>query len=92
VNGDGRADFVYTDSSGIVHVRLSTSTAGTVSFSSTDINTGVGISGFIISAQIGGSNRALHFWGAAQADLLGTERTCAQYNKGICPALHWIDL
>lgn len=91
VNGDGRADFVYTDSSGIVHVRLSTSTAGTVSFSSTDINTGVGISGFIISAQIGGSNRALHFWGAAQADLLGTERTCAQYNaKGICIAYQYI--
>jgi YD repeat-containing protein len=91
VDGDGRADFVYTDSSGIVHVRLSTSTAGTVSFSSTDINTGVGISGFKISAQIFGSNRALHFWGAAQADLLGTEKTCAQYNaKGICIAYQYI--
>jgi RHS repeat-associated protein len=91
VDGDGRADFVYTDSSGIVHVRLSTSTAGTVSFSSTDINTGVGIAGFIVSAQIAGSNRALHFWGAAQADLLGTEKTCAQYNaKHICIAYQYI--
>jgi YD repeat-containing protein len=90
VDGDGRADFVYTDSTGIVHVRLSTSTAGTVSFSS-DINSGIGQSGFSISAQAGGSNRALHFWGGAQADLFGSERTCAQYNaKGICIAYQYI--
>jgi RHS repeat-associated protein len=90
LDGDGRADFAYTDSTGIVHVRLSTSTPGTVSFS-TDINSGVGISNFTISAQTSGSNRALHFWGGAQADLLGTERTCAQYDaKGICIAYQYL--
>jgi RHS repeat-associated protein len=89
LNGDGRADFAYTDSSGIVHVRLSTSTPGTVSFSS-DINTGVGISGFTIFAQTS-SSRALHFWGGSQADLIGVEKTCAQYNaKHICIAYQYI--
>ncbi len=91
VDGDGRADFVYTDSTGIVHVRLSTSSAGTVSFSSTDINSGIGASDFSISAQFGGSNRALHFWGGAQADLFGTQRTCAQFSvKNICVAYQYI--
>ncbi len=90
VDGDGRADFVYTDSTGIVHVRLSRSTAGTVSFSSTDINSGIGASNFSISAQAGGSNRALHFWGGAQADLFGTQRTCAQFSvKNICVAYQY---
>ncbi len=90
VDGDGRADFVYTDSTGIVHVRLSTSTAGTVSFG-TDINSGIGSANFSIGAQFGGSNRALHFWGGAQADLLGTQRTCARYSsKGICIAYQYI--
>ena len=90
LDGDGRADFVYTDSADNVHVRLSTSTAGTVSFSS-DINSGIGTSNFSIRAQTGGSNRALHFWGGAQADLLGTERTCAQYStKNICVAYQYI--
>ena len=90
LDGDGRADFAYTDSTGIVHVRLSTSTPGSVSFSS-DINTEVGISGFSIYAQSGGSNRAFHFWGSAQADLLGTQRTCAQYDaKGICIAYQYL--
>lgn len=90
LDGDGRADFAYTDSTGLVHVRLSTSTPGTVSFS-TDINTEIGTANFSIRAQINGSNRALHFWGSAQADLLGTERTCAQYNaKGICIAYQYI--
>src|ERR1700733_12840246 len=55
LDGDGRADFVYTDSTGIVHVRLSTSTAGTVSFSPTDINSGIGGANFSISAQFNGS-------------------------------------
>jgi hypothetical protein len=90
LDGDGRADFAYTDSTGIVHVRLSTSTAGTVSFSS-DINTSIGTTNFSIRAQFGGSNRALHFWGGAQADLLGTQQTCSQYNaKGICIAYQYI--
>jgi RHS repeat-associated protein len=90
VDGDGRADFVYIDSAGLTHVRLSTSTSGTVSFAS-DINTAIGGSGFSIAAQFGGSQRALHFWGSAQADLIGTSRTCAQYNaKGICIAYQYI--
>ena len=90
MDGDGRADLVYTDSTGLIHVRLSTSTAGTVSFG-TDINTEIGGAGFSIRAQVGGSNRALHFWGSAQADLLGTSQTCAQYNsKGICIAYQYI--
>jgi hypothetical protein len=90
LNGDGRADFAYVDSSGLVHVRLSTSTPGTISFSSTDINTGVGIAGFIISSQTS-SSRALHFWGNSQADLLGIEKTCKTYNaKHICIAWQYI--
>ncbi len=91
LDADGRADFVYTDSTGIVHVRLSTSSAGTVSFSPTDINSGIGGANFSISAQFNGSNRALHFWGGAQADLFSAQRTCAQYNaKGICIAYQYI--
>ena len=87
VDGDGRADFLYTGSDGDVYVRLNTSMGGTVSFASA-IDSGVTMNVGVI-AQIGGSNRALHFWGSAQADLLGEYKICTQYKSGTDDCQAW---
>jgi Salmonella virulence plasmid 65kDa B protein/Insecticide toxin TcdB middle/N-terminal region len=82
VNGDGLADLVYTGSDQNLHVRLNTTTGGTVSFASTDIDTTVpSYTGLINSTA---SSRALHFWGDAQEDLISllTSTFCTAYLKG----------
>ena len=79
VDGDGRADLIYIGSDGYVHVRLNTSAGGTVSFSSTDIDSLILIT--TLSNPRNVSSRGLHFWGGAQQDVIGTYRFCTQYIK-----------
>jgi RHS repeat-associated protein len=88
VDGDGRPDFVYTGSNGTQHVRLNTSIGGIVSFSSTDIDSGVSFS-LSVQGQFG-SSRALHFWGDSQADLIGTNKLCTQFKPNSSVCLSWL--
>jgi RHS repeat-associated protein len=81
MNGDGRADLAYIGSDGYLHLRLNTSTGGTVSFSSTDLDSEIEINDGLWSPR-NVSTRGLHFWGGAQEDVIGTYRYCTAYLKG----------
>jgi RHS repeat-associated protein len=81
MDGDGRADLAYIGSDGYVHLRLNTSTGGTVSFSSTDIDSETTINDGLSNPR-NVSTRGLHFWGGAQQDIIGTYEFCTAYLKG----------
>jgi hypothetical protein len=81
INGDGRPDIIQAESDGYIHVRLNTSTGGSVSFGS-DINTLISLTQDLFSATV--ANREFQFWGSNQDDIVEVYDSCTAYTKNIC--------